>query len=199
MRDHQCFNLDSEGRVERLSAENLSCMEKGKAKIGEEISEDDDQYQLEGYLPAYLKMVEDEVDEPETTIEELEEVSLDECNPEKKLLVSTLLTKEENDQLMVFLCKNKDIFAWSHRDIPGIDPSMAEHQLNIDKRYLPVWQKKRRFALERNKIISDEIDRLLETDAIEPYHYPNWLSNLVVVKKKNGKWRVCIDFTNCRG
>ena len=45
-------------------------------------------------------------------------------------------------------------------------------------------------------MISDEEDRLLEIDVIEPYQYPRWLSNVVVVKKKNGKWRVCIDFTN---
>ena len=59
-------------------------MEKGKAKVAEEISKEADQYQLEGYLPAYLKKVEDEVDEPEITIEELEEVSLDEDDPDKK-------------------------------------------------------------------------------------------------------------------
>ena len=26
--------------------------------------------------------------------------------------------------------------------------------------------------------------------------YPDWLANPVVVKKKNGKWRVCVDFTD---
>lgn len=56
--------------------------------------------------------------------------------------------------------------------------------------------KKKRFTLERNKIVSDKVDRLKEIDAIEPCHYPEWLSNVVVVKKKNGKWRVCIDFSN---
>jgi len=57
-------------------------------------------------------------------------------------------------------------------------------------------QKQRRFTPERNKVISDEVDRLLEIDVIEPFQYPTWLSNVVVVKKKNGKWRVYIDFTN---
>ena len=52
------------------------------------------------------------------------------------------------------------------------------------------------FAPERNKVISDEVDRLLEINAIELGQYLRWLSNVVVVKKKNGKWRVCIDFTN---
>ena len=84
MRDHRCFNLDSKGKVKRLSKEKLSHMEKGKAKVGQQISEDADQQKLEGYLPAYLKKVEDEVDEHEMTIEELEEVSLDKGDPEKK-------------------------------------------------------------------------------------------------------------------
>ena len=66
-------------------------------------------------MPAYVKKVEDEVDEPETTIEELEDVSLDEGDSEKKVMVGTLLTKEEKDELMLFLHRNKDIFAWSHR------------------------------------------------------------------------------------
>ena len=43
MRDHQCFNLDSRGKVKRLSEEKLSWMEKGKAKVGEGLSEDLDQ------------------------------------------------------------------------------------------------------------------------------------------------------------
>ena len=88
---------------------------------------------------------------------------------------------------MLFLHRNKDIFAWLHEDIPGVDLSMAEHQLNIDRRYLPVWQKKRRFAPEQNKIVGDGIDKLLETNAIKPCQYLYWLSNLVVVKNKNGK------------
>ena len=45
-------------------------------------------------------------------------------------------------------------------------------------------------------MISDEVDRLLEIDVIVSRQYPIWLSNVVVFKKKNGKWRVCIDFTN---
>ena len=50
-------------------------------------------------MPAYLKKIEDEVDEPKTTIEDLEEVYLDENDPDKKVLVSTLLTEEEKKEL----------------------------------------------------------------------------------------------------
>ncbi|XP_059669078.1 uncharacterized protein LOC132314204 [Cornus florida] len=84
----------------------------------------------------------------------------------------------------------------SHSDIPGIDPSVSCHSLNVDLNVKPIRPKQRRVALERNQIITDEIDRLLEAGFIREVQYPSWLSNVVVVKKKNGKWRVCIDFTN---
>ena len=93
MKNHRCFNMDSEGRIKRLSKEKLDRMEKGKAKVGEEAFEGEDQQQLEEYLPAYLKKVEDEVDSLETTIEELEVVSLDKDDPDKKVLIGTLLRK----------------------------------------------------------------------------------------------------------
>ena len=41
-----------------------------------------------------------------------------------------------------------------------------------------------------------KIDRLLKADFIRGTFYPGWLANLVLVKKKNEKWRVCIDLTD---
>ncbi len=44
--------------------------------------------------------------------------------------------------------------------------------------------------------VNEEIEKLLKAGAIREVNYPNWLSYTVVVKKKNGKWRVCVDFTD---
>ena len=60
----------------------------------------------------------------------------------------------------------------------------------------PVQQRRRKLAPERSKIIMEEVERLLAVEAIRPVLYLTWLSNTVVVKKKNGKWRVCVDFTD---
>ena len=84
------FQSGLQRKGEEVIGRKLSCIEKGKAKVEEEISEEVVQQQVDGYLLAYLKKVEDEVDEPETTIEELEEVSLDGSDPDKKVLVGTL-------------------------------------------------------------------------------------------------------------
>ena len=78
----------------------------------------------------------------------------------------------------------------------GISKNIITHKLGIDPSFRPVHQKRRKFAPERNLIIQEEVERLLKTGMIREVHFPKWLANVVVVQKKNGKWRVCVDFTD---
>jgi len=78
----------------------------------------------------------------------------------------------------------------------GIDPKVITHKLNIESNYKPVRQKRRKFAPERNAVVNEEVDKLLEMKMIREVMYPDWLANVVVVPKKNGKWRVCVDYTD---
>ena len=50
------------------------------------------------------------------------------------------------------------------------------------------------FAQERDKAIAEEVRKLLEAGFIQEVYYPDWLANMVMVKKSNGKWRMCVDF-----
>ena len=52
------------------------------------------------------------------------------------------------------------------------------------------------FTQERDQAIAKEVRKLLETDFIREVYYPNWLANVMMVKKANGKWRMCVDFTD---
>ncbi|KAG7542873.1 Retrotransposon gag domain [Arabidopsis thaliana x Arabidopsis arenosa] len=81
-------------------------------------------------------------------------------------------------------------------DMPGISPSIICHELNVDPSFKPVKQKRRKLGVERAKIVNDEVDKLLKIGSIREVQYPEWVANTVVVKKKNGKDRVCIDFTD---
>ena len=78
--------------------------------------------------------------------------------------------------------------------MPGILASIIQHRLNIDPEKKLVQQKRRVFASERNKVVMDEVNKLLATNFIRKVHYPKWLVNVVMVKKANGKWRMCVDF-----
>ena len=50
-----------------------------------------------------------------------------------------------------------------------------------------------RSAKEHVEVVRQEVKRLKEVGAIKEVFFPEWLANTVVVKKKNGKWRVCFD------
>ncbi|KAJ0766237.1 putative nucleotidyltransferase, Ribonuclease H [Helianthus annuus] len=78
----------------------------------------------------------------------------------------------------------------------GISKDIITHKLGIDRSIKPIHQKRRKFAPERNAIIQEEVERLLRAGMIREVKYPKWLANVVVVQKKNGKWRVCVDFTD---
>ena len=78
----------------------------------------------------------------------------------------------------------------------GIDPAIITHKLNVSPSFKPIKQKRRSFAPERQKEINEEVGKLLQAGAIREVEYPEWLANIVLVKKANGKWRLCIDFTD---
>ena len=97
---------------------------------------------------------------------------------------------------MTFLKSNQDVFAWTHEDMPGIDPSVIVHRLNVSPSFPSIRQKKRVFALERDQAIAEEVCKLQEANFIREVYYPDWLANVVMVKKASGKWRMCVDFTD---
>ena len=79
-------------------------------------------------------------------VEELEEVMLDESSPGRTTRMGTLGSPTVRQDLAIFLRRNQDIFAWSHEDMPGIDPSVIVHKLNVNLDSPPVRQKKWVFA-----------------------------------------------------
>ncbi|XP_059635280.1 uncharacterized protein LOC132277439 [Cornus florida] len=82
------------------------------------------------------------------TTEPLYEVKINHEKPDQTTRVGTKLTEEEKLELTDFLTQNIDVFAWSHSDMPGINPVVSCHSLNVDLNAKPVKQKQRRFAPE---------------------------------------------------
>ena len=90
-------------------------------------------------------------------VEELEKVSLDDTRPEQTTRISTQTSWPVRQTLTTFLRDNQDMFAWSHEDMPGIDPSVMVHKLNALPSFPPIRQKKRVFAQEQDKAIAEEV------------------------------------------
>ena len=85
------------------------------------------------------------IEEHQTTtkpVEKLEEVFLDDSNHEWTTKIGTLASPAIRQELTTFLRSNRDVFAWTHEDIPGIDPSVIVHRLNVSPSFPPIRQKK---------------------------------------------------------
>ena len=52
------------------------------------------------------------------------------------------------------------------------------------------------FTPEQDQAVTDKVNKLLTAGFIREVYYPDWLTNIVLVKKANEKWRMCVDFTN---
>ena len=116
----------------------------------------------------------------------LEDIPLDVNNPKKYIRVGANMEGKIKQDIVQFLKKNIDVFAWSHEDMPGIDLSVITHRLNIYPSSKLVRQKKRVFAPKRDNAIKEEVQKLTTAKFIQEVYYPDWLANVVMVKKANG-------------
>jgi len=114
----------------------------------------------------------------------------------KTFKLGRLLSQEEQEEVAEVISRHLDAFAWSASDIQGIDPDFLCHHLSMDATVRPVRQRRRKFNEERQLVIREKTQKLLSVGHIREIQYPEWLANVVLVKKANGKWRMCVDFTD---
>ena len=142
-------------------------------------------------LLAFLRRNIDAVSE-EAKCERLEEIAID-SNPKKFFQVRTQLPLREKEELLVFL-RNIDVFTWNAYEALGVDPYFICHHLNVNPAVLSRKQPPWCSSKDHYDAVKDEVMKLKQARTIKEIFYPEWLANIVVVKKKNGKWRVCVDF-----
>jgi polyhydroxyalkanoate synthesis regulator phasin len=115
--------------------------------------------------------------------------------PNRAVTIGAHLSPEEENELIQFLNKNKDVFAWSSKDLQGVDRDIIEHTLETDEKITLKKQKLKKMSEEKVKAVEAEVQRLQDVKVIREVLYPVWLANTIPVKKKNGKCRMCVDFT----
>ena len=86
-----------------------------------------------------------------------------------------------------------DIFAWSYDEMPGIDPRIVEHEIKTYPNAKPVRQRLCVVNPRKAPVIKAEIEKLLKAGFIYPVPLTEWVSNPVLVDKKQGAIRLCTD------
>ena len=115
---------------------------------------------------------------------------------DRSFQIGASMKYEDRVEMLLFLVQNVAVFPWSPYEMPWVNPEFIIHKLHVDPLFPPKKQKPRRSVKEHVKVVRQKVKRLKEAVAINEIFFPEWLVNTVVVKKKNGKWRVCVDFTD---
>ena len=89
---------------------------------------------------------------------------------QKPVFISSQLTAQEKEQLVALLKKYVDVFAWT--EMPGLDPGLVVHSLNIDPGVKLVVQPTRVFHTDVKAQITQEVKKLPTAGFIKPIQHP---------------------------
>jgi hypothetical protein len=128
---------------------------------------------------------------PTTTIHNSKPI---EIAPGRSLSINVNLDEQQQQKIIQVLSKYQQDFAWEYSDMKGIDPQLCTHHIYVEIDVWPIRKPQRRLNPHLRDIVKEELQKLLDVDFIYPISDSRWVSPLVIVPKKNGKWHICVDY-----
>ncbi|MCO5606548.1 hypothetical protein L7F22_060736 [Adiantum nelumboides] len=126
--------------------------------------------------------------------ENVKKIDLAEPREEPKLdYIANDLSEEEEEFFLNLLNEYRDVFAWSYKDLKGVDPEICQHTIPTKDDAKPSRQQPYTYNETFGKKIKEEIEKLKEVEFIYEIEHTNWVSPIVVVPKKNRNLRVCVN------
>jgi len=110
--------------------------------------------------------------------------------------LSTCLSAAQNVEYYNLMKQFADVFAWEYSDLKTYDKKIIQHKIPLEEDTIPFRQKLRPINPMLLPLIEKEIKKLLAAKIIVHLRYSKWVANLVVVRKKSGEIRLCVDFIN---
>jgi ribonuclease HI len=133
-----------------------------------------------------------------TSTDELEEIDIGPGHKPRPTFISKKLNPELRELMIVLLKEYTDCFAWDYTEMPGLDRSIVEHRLPLKLGFWPFQQRAWQMKAEVLEEVKKEVEKMLEAGFIRPCRYAEWISSVVPVQKKDGWWRVCVDFRDLK-
>jgi hypothetical protein len=124
----------------------------------------------------------------------LEEVDIGPVDKPRPTFISKKLDPALREEMIALLKEYRDCFAWDYTEMPGLDRSIVEHRLPLKKGFRPFQQRARQMKAEVLEEVKKEVEKMLDAGFIRLCRYAEWISSMVPVQKKDGRWRVCVDF-----
>ena len=112
----------------------------------------------------------------------------------REIKIGFSLSPDERSRLIDLLRSYLDVFAWSYEYMPSLDPTIVQLHLPILPHARLVKQKLRRLHPRWSLQVKEEIQKQLSVGFLSVVEYPEWLANVILIPKKDGKVIVCVDF-----
>ena len=126
---------------------------------------------------------------------ELETINLDDDpNVQRPTSVNAALPPLEKAQLISLLKEYIDVFAWEYHEMPGLDPNLVAHALNVELRAKPVVQHMRTFHPDVKAQIIQEIQKLLTAGFTSRSCTQSGFQILCRSRKRMGKYDAVLTF-----
>ena len=103
------------------------------------------------------------------------------------------------EQVIEIVRDYKDVFTWMYEDMKGIPPHICEHKIELKPNTKLIKQSRYRMNPNHAAKVTEENDKLLKAGFIYTVDRAEWLSPIMIVPKKNGKLRVCVDYRKLNG
>jgi hypothetical protein len=129
-----------------------------------------------------------------TSADELEEVDIGPGDKPRPTFISKNLNPELREAMIILLREYTDCFAWDYTEMPGLDRSIVEHRLPLKPGFWPFPQRAWQMKAEVLEEVKKEVEKMIAAGFIRPCRYAEWISSIVPIQKKDGRWRVCVDF-----
>jgi len=110
--------------------------------------------------------------------------------------LSTHLSAAQSSEYYNLMKQFANVFSWEYSDLKTYNKNITQHKIPLEKDTIPFKKKLRPINPLLLPLIEKEIKKLLVAKIIVPLRYSKWVANLVVVRKKNGEIRLCVDFIN---
>jgi hypothetical protein len=120
--------------------------------------------------------------------DELEEIDIDPRDKPRPTFISKKLNPSLREPTIALLKEYSDCFAWYYTEMPGLDRSIVEHWLPLKKGFQLFQQRAHQMRTEVLEEVKKEIEKMLEAGFIRPCRYAEWISSVVPIQKKDGRW-----------